>query len=363
MQRRRNYSESVLAFRRGLALAGNWPGLGSQRRALQQRLAQASRNEKASELHRLAELLRFRYGIAQPPPEEADWLIRQVRAIWQARRVLVQATSDRRETEIQWNINTDMLDVVLFWADLLVRVAPAAEAEAARREALQVLTDAEASFGSSPSLERARRSYAQALGLAGTHPAPVPAPQSAWEHHDLGRFYLRTGKLELADEQFQRGLELMPQDFWLNFHHGLCAYRLGHHGQAASAFHVCIALSPETAECYYNRGLANQALGNVKLALIDYGRALEKNGALVDAARNRGLLLFKEHRYSEASADFEKALGSTADRHVQGEIHYSLALVDLAREDRSRAIDHLKAAASRGHELARDFLEKLRHQP
>ena len=146
-------------------------------------------------------------------------------------------------------------------------------------------------------------------GQAGTPDdrAAAPAPSSAGDFCDLGRRHLRAGELELADRQFRAGLELRPEDFWLNFYHGLCAYRRKDFGEAVHAFHVCIALSPGTAECFYNRALANEALGHDREALIDYARALDLDPALTAAALNRGVLLYRQGRYDEASSALQRA--------------------------------------------------------
>ena len=69
---RRQYTEAARALRRGLVLAEFLPGVGRQRGELGRDLALASWNEKAAELHRLAESIRLRYGLALPPTEEAQ---------------------------------------------------------------------------------------------------------------------------------------------------------------------------------------------------------------------------------------------------------------------------------------------------
>src|SRR5262249_47732858 len=163
---------------------------------------------------------------------------------------------------------------VTVWAELRVRLAPEGGADAARREALRRLDEALVLLGPSASLDRVRREYAEALGLAGSSPPPATAPQSAWEHCDLGRSYLRSGELEPAAGQFRQALDLRPQDFWPNFYLGVCAYQLGRFGEAIGAFSICNALEPETAECYFNRAMAHEALGQTADALRDYTRAL-----------------------------------------------------------------------------------------
>ena len=215
-------------------------------------------------------------------------------------------------------------------------------------------------MGPSPSLERDRRAYSHATGLGRRDgPASGGSARSAWEHYDLGRSYLRSGEPDLAAEQFRRGLELRPQDFWLNFYEGLCDYRLGRFDGAVNAFRVCIALSPETAECYYNRALAYQALGRLDLALGDYDRALELAPRLTDARLNRGIIHLRQGHYEAAIADLERALGATASRGLLGLIHYNLALVRLARGEREAAAGHARAAMGLGNPEARDLAHRL----
>ncbi len=163
----------------------------------------------------------------------------------------------------------------MLWADLRVRYAAADQIDEARKEAVGILTEASALLGPSPSLERDRRAYVRAIGFDDRPSVPELEPRSAWEHSDLGRSYLRSGRPDLAAEQFHRGLDIRPQDFWLNFYEGQCDYRLSRFEGAVNAFRVCIALAPETAECYYNRALGYQALGQLDLALADLDRALQ----------------------------------------------------------------------------------------
>ena len=96
------------------------------------------------------------------------------------------------------------------------------------------------------------------------------------------------------------------------------AYRTGKFSEAVHAFHICIVLSPETAECYYNRGLAYQELGDVSKAVRDYGQALKLNPRLTDAALNRGILFYRMGRLDDATSDLEQALHSTSNPAAQG---------------------------------------------
>ena len=292
-------------------------------------------------------------------------LVRRGREIWKARNFLLDAIDGGQEPEVESQIRADLLDFAVIWADLRVRMAKTDQADEVPREALwealRVLDEAADRLGPSPALDRDRRHYARGLGLTRFPRCHSTRPRTAWEHYDLGKSYLRSGKLQRAAEQFRLALELRPQDFWPNFYQGLCAYRLDRLDEAVRAFSICQALAPETAECSYNLALAHEALGQDDEALRDYGRALQVDHRLLQAALNRGILLSRHGRHVEATASLEEALAITdaSDRETLGVVHYNLALVQLAVGRRSNALVHLQAAEDAGHEEAQEVRKRL----
>jgi serine/threonine protein kinase/Flp pilus assembly protein TadD len=357
----RQYAEAAQALKRGLSLGAPTPALARLKQALQEELKRVQRDAKAAELHHLADLIRFRYSLAPKPSDEARTLLRRGQGIWDARTLLVEGPpANPRRRDVERTIRTDLLDFVTVWADLRVRLAPASKADIARREALVRLDEAIALLGPSPALGRLRAAHALALGISLPADLETSEPKSAWDHCDLGRSYLGTGDLVRASQEFQIALETRPQDFWPNFYQGLCAYQLGRFDDAIAAFRVCIALAPETAECYYNRALAHDASGQKEWALRDYTRALELDRALSAAALNRSLLLASLGRLAEATADLDHALATASDRETHFLVQYDRALVDLSRGDRPAAIVRLEAAASEGYIEATKLLKRLR---
>jgi serine/threonine protein kinase/tetratricopeptide (TPR) repeat protein len=356
------YAEAAQAFRYGLALVDRLPGATQQRHSLQTDLERACSEGNRAELHRVAELIRFRYGVAAPPADDAQAIIRLGHAIWQARGSLVPPPGGQPESDLARQVRTDLLDLVLVWADVRVHYAATSGQDQARKDALRILDEAEAMLGPSPSLSRERRAHASALGQApcGASSEAAFPTRSAWEHYDLGRSHLHSGNVELAAEQFQAGLDIKPQDFWMNFYQGLCAYRLKHHDQAVNAFRVCIALAPETAECYYNRARAYQALGEHDRSLADYDRALKLDGRLTDAALNRGIILYERARYADAIVSLELARTTASNPVALGAIHYNLALVELARGEHQAALSHIQCALSCGNQGARELARRAR---
>lgn len=129
--------------------------------------------------------------------------------------------------------------------------------------------------------------------------------------------------------------------------------------EAVAAFRSCIALAPTTAECYYNRALAESARGRPTPAFRDYSRALELDPKLTDAALNRGILSYEARRYDEAITDFRRALDATTDAAALGRIQYNLALAHLARGDRAEAISSADKSLAHGYDEARAPRDKL----
>jgi tetratricopeptide (TPR) repeat protein len=257
-------------------------------------------------------------------------------------------------------IKRDLLELAMVWAGLRVRLASETGAADAKLEACQLLDEAERSCGPSPALTRERRAYTAPEGDRGLSPNLETGASSAWEHYELGRSYLRSGLIQKAAMEFQQTIEKRPQDFWPNFYQGLCSYQFGQFDEAVAAFRTCIALRPTSAECFYNRARANDALGRTRHAFSDYSRALELDPGLAVAALNRGILAYNTRRYDDALADFQQALRAGADSAMSGCIHYNLGLVHRARGDREAALASAESAVIRGYAEARKLRDSLR---
>jgi tetratricopeptide (TPR) repeat protein len=363
----RAYTAAARTLNRGVLVAEGLPMSSLLLDRLSGQLRLAQRAQAAQQLHTITESLRFLYGIEPPDARQAAKVAAQCQRIWDTRDRIAQTAGCELEAGLEKQIQQDLLDLVILWADLHARLAPAEGADEARQDALRLLGEAESHFGPSIVLARECQEYAEALGRrdvaqAAERRVAELVPRTAWEHYSLGRFFLRSGNPTRAMLEFERALELRPQDFWPNFYQGSCAYLLRRYEEATHAFRVCLALAPDCAECFYNRGLAEAALGRTDRALHDYNRALELNPALAAAALNRGILHFQAKRYQEALDDFQWALDQGADGTT---IHYNMALVYWARKDRGAALGSLRRVleTDRQHNEARELYDRLVREP
>jgi tetratricopeptide (TPR) repeat protein len=351
------HAEALLSLKRGAALAGRLPSFGTREQALDDLQTHALRARSVAELHALVNLYRFRFGITPPEPGEAQALSVRGRAIWDSRgRIIRPASADRASAD---QVRADLIDLATILADLCAHRRAAATAPSGRAEAVQILRAAVAEFGPTAALTRELRHHAAESSAGDPATAAIPPPRTAWEHYDLGRSYLRSGEYPLALGEFERAIEIRPEEFWPHFYHGICCYKLGRHGDAVSSLSTAIALAPRTAECYYNRALAYQALGRSEDAIRDDTRALELDARFTDAALNRAILHFRAGRHSGALADLARARATAASASALGRIAYNEALVHRARKDWRAAQASVKEAIALGDADARRLAIEL----
>ncbi len=291
---RRDYPEAARSLTRGAALVEGLPGSERISRDLAAALRLADRSENADRLHRLVDRLRFAEAAVNNPVFPANEFERHCRALWDARRSLLEQPGTPLEPALEQRLRDDLLEMAIIRSNLRVRLESDPElTRVAHRAGLELLDEAEALLAESHILHRARQAHAEALGLSSLADAAGDCaarlkPRTAWEHAAAGRFLLATGDLAQAEKAFEQALALQPQDFWPNFHQGVCAFRLNRYDDALSAFRICIALAPDRAECFYNCALAHAALGHTADAERNYTRAVSLDPTLATAPLDRG---------------------------------------------------------------------------
>ena len=72
-------------------------------------------------------------------------------------------------------------------------------------------------------------------------------------------------------------------------------------------FTKAIQLYPKFEGAYYNRGIAEAALGNYKAAIVDYTKAIEIYPNWAEAYNNRSLAYQKLGNVKKAEEDLKKA--------------------------------------------------------
>jgi serine/threonine protein kinase len=269
------YGEAVGMLKRGIERARDLPGARALKKGLDDHLRLAERAADVQHLHLQAEIVRYLFefnfrDLRMPLILEAG-----CRQAWEARHLL-RPTPEMVLTRGEENVRFDLLDIAVFRADFHVRAAEARgeDLARARREALDLLDEAERVCGPSPVIDHDRRLLHQALGLP--EPAREAADRSARsaeEHCSLARRLLLSGDTAAARAEVEAARRLQPEGFWPNYCYGVWAYRAGKYAEAQEAFCLCVGRFP-SAECLWKRGQAYAAAGRTQEALQDLDRVL-----------------------------------------------------------------------------------------
>ena len=108
-------------------------------------------------------------------------------------------------------------------------------------------------------------------------------------NHDTGELHYRRANLRLEDglyrealTEFEKQLGLHPHDAAGHLGKGLALMGLARNDEAIDAIDHAIALKPDFAAAFANRGILHDRMGRSEKALGDYRRALELDDTLAD---------------------------------------------------------------------------------
>ena len=91
------------------------------------------------------------------------------------------------------------------------------------------------------------------------------------------------------------------------FNRGIAKYNLGDYRGAIANYNKVIELNPNDAATYNNRGNAKHKLGDYRGAIADYNKVLKLNPNNADAYNNKGFAKHKLGDKNGACLDWSKA--------------------------------------------------------
>jgi predicted TPR repeat methyltransferase len=189
--------------------------------------------------------------------------------------------------------------------------------------------------------------------------------------HLLGVLESQRGNSALGLELIDRAIAIEPNSAMFWFNRGNTLRHLRRLEDALASYGRASAIKSGYAEALYNSGATLQDLKRFDEALAIYDRALKVNPDSSEALNNRGVVLAELKRFDEAIASYERALQIKRD-HVEALNNRGNALQALKRfddalisYDRALAIkpDYHSALINRGaalHALKR-FADELAH--
>jgi len=168
------------------------------------------------------------------------------------------------------------------------------------------------------------------------------APASARAHYNLGNALDNTGKRNEAIREYKMAIGLDETYGEPHNNLGTVYVEIGRLDDAEKEYRIAVALEPDSSKSHYNLGLLYNKKGMFKSALYEYQKAVEldKDKDNPGLYYNRGVVLTRLKRYSEAKEEFLKALnvdpGYAKARFNLGCLLYNEgAYQDAARELRA----------------------------
>ncbi len=179
--------------------------------------------------------------------------------------------------------------------------------------------------------------YSQALELGGLN-----------EHNTVVSYYWRgyafaeIGDDNRAFEDFSQAIAIDPQYATAYNDRGNVLYRREAYQNAISDYSQALAIDPQYAIAYRNRGLAYSYLDDNQKAITDYNQAIAIDPQYADAYNSRGYAFAELGDYNQAIEDYNQALAFEPDTALYlGNRSWSLSELgsyDQAIDDATQAI-------------------------
>ena len=118
---------------------------------------------------------------------------------------------------------------------------------------------------------------------------------------DLGQYFA-------AISDYDKAIQLEPDDAIAYYNRGLAKAGLGRYSVAISDYNKAIQLKPDEANAYINRGAAKVELRRYSAAISDYDKVIQIEPEAVHAYYNRGIAKGKLGQHFAAITDFDKVI-------------------------------------------------------
>lgn len=115
-------------------------------------------------------------------------------------------------------------------------------------------------------------------------------------------------------------------------------YKLGDEAQTLGVCSDIIALDPDHAMTYYNRGSIYSDMGLYEQALSDLNRTIELTPSYASAYNNRGMAYYRLQEYEKAIEDYNQAI----EQEDSAISYYNRASAYLALKNKDQALNDFR---------------------
>jgi tetratricopeptide (TPR) repeat protein/serine/threonine protein kinase len=229
-----------------------------------------------------------------------------------------QPSVDDLTTDERTQLRETVFELLVLLADWQVHAPGEQPQPDDYRRAVELLTLADDFFVPTRALYQRRSKYWSELGneqgaRADAARAAETEPSLAVDHYLVGNAHYREEDWPEAFDEFTQAVRLKPDHFLSVYRMGKCLLRLERWAEAELAFTACIALQPDAAGPYFSRAYVCAKQNKEAQALEDYQKAIDRGDYA--AYMNRGVIHANNGRWTEAIADYSRALKMNPASH------------------------------------------------
>jgi len=178
-------------------------------------------------------------------------------------------------------------------------------------------------------------------------------PPKAEDYFALGCDKYFSGLYSDALEYFDKVIAINPNNAVAWYNKGVALDELKRYDEAIIAYDKAIAINPNDAKAWFNKGVTLVKLSRYDVAIIAYDKAIAINPNDAKAWINKGVSLCKLKRYDEAIIACDKAIAINPNFVI---VWFNKSCAYSLKKDKKNALVSLKRAV----ELDRDNIEKAK---
>jgi tetratricopeptide (TPR) repeat protein len=179
-------------------------------------------------------------------------------------------------------------------------------------------------------------------------------PDNAAAYINLGHTHMEMGQYQQAMADFDRAIEIEPDNALAHLARGSVHRMLGQYQRAIADLNWVIQIEPDNALAHFGRGNSYLSLGRYQQAIADFNKAIQIEPYNAEAYISRGLAHYNLDRHKQAIADYDKAIGIEPDDakayYGRGVAYTKLGQPERARADLERAFELNPALKPEGWE-------------
>lgn len=160
-------------------------------------------------------------------------------------------------------------------------------------------------------------------------------------------------KLKATVKYYDRAIAVDPSEVDLYYERGVAHWQLGNYDEAIRDFTVIARMNPGVEDGFVNRGGVHLSMEEYHAAMKDLEAAININPRSSAAHFNLGLVYLKLGMTEEAIKSFGRAIEINPS---DSEALFNRGVLYEEKGSRAKALADMRAAASLGHQGAREFL-------